>query len=187
MRKLLKVISKSFVILFLALALCGTVAVACSKPSSKPKKPKKPEKPEKIITKHCKPLKPSWAGKGKKDKKHGKAEVYPLSDPCYVLYNLGQIVEGEEEEKEIAEVLPELLSSELTQNFSQEEFAQAINEATETFGEIASFNFPNEFTMQGDWAKAELEITTTISQQLKYLVIFHKEGNSWKIFGTEEV
>ena len=177
MKKLLRIVTKSFIFLFLALTLCGTIAVACSK---SPSKPVKPEKPAKIMTKHCKPLKSSWGRRGSKGK------VNPLSDPCYVLYNLGQIIEGEEG-KEIEEVLPELLSLELTQNFSQEEFEQAIIEAKETFGEIASFNFPNEFTVQGDWAQAELEITTTIGQQLKYLVIFHKEGNSWKIFGTEEV
>lgn len=186
MKKSLSLITKSFTVLFLVLAFCGTIAVACSNPPSKPEKPEKPEKPakpEKIITKPCKPLKPIRTGKG------GKVASYSLSDPCYTLYNLNQIIgeEGLEREEGLAEVLPELLSSEITGNFSQEEFAQAIAEATETFGEVVSFNFPNKFTVQGDWAEAELEITTTTGQQLKYLVIFHQEENSWKIFATEEI
>ncbi len=83
--------------------------------------------------------------------------------------------------------MPDLLSSELTQNFSQEEFETAADEAAETFGEIESFNFPRELVVQGDWAEAELEITTTQGQVLKFLVIFHREDGAWKIFGTEEI
>lgn len=177
MKKTLSVITKSFVILLLALTFWGAIAVACVSPPDKPPKPTPPPKPEKIITRPCKPLKPSY---------DGKAKTYPLSDPCYALYNLNQIID-EEDEEGIEGVLPKLLSSELTQNFSPEEFEQAVNEATETFGEIVSFNFPSEFSLQGDWAEATLETITSSGQNLRFLVIFHQEGNSWKIFATEEI
>jgi len=185
-KKVTSIITKSFTALFLVLAFCGTIAAACVSPPDKPPKPTPPPKPAKIITKPCKPLKPNW---GRVGWRGGKGVNYPLSDPCYTLYNLNQIVgeEGPPEADTIEEVLLELLSSEITGNFSQEGFAQAIAEATASFGEIESFNFPNEFTAQGDWAEAELAITTSKNQELKYLVIFHQEGNNWKIFGTEEI
>lgn len=139
----------------------------------------KPEKPPKAIHRRCKPFKkPKRNGKPRKPKKH------PFKNPCTTLYNLDQIVDGEEE---ITEVLPELLSSELTQNFSGEEFEAAIDAAAEAFGEIESISYPEEFVIQGDWAEAEIEITTTKGQVLKFLVIFHKEDGEWKIFGTEEI
>lgn len=146
-------------------------------------RPNKPEKPPKVIHRRCKPFKYKQDKKAKKPK---KAKKHPhQKDLCSALGNLDQLV-GEESE-EVAAVLPELLSSELTQNFSPEELETAIEEASETFGQIESIESSGELTIQGDWAEAEIEMTTAQGQSSKFFVIFHHEDGAWKIFGTEEL
>lgn len=135
----------------------------------------KPAKPPKIQKIHCKPLKP---------RRDGQERAYLLSNPCQTLYALDEIVENEEE---TSEVLGNLLATDLSYTYSQEEIQQAIDEASETFGEIENLNLPSNLTIQGDWGEGIVEVVTSKGFTRKFLVVFHKEDDGWRIFGTEEI
>lgn len=77
-----------------------------------------------------------------------------------------------------------LISAEILANFPPDELKRAAKQGLLDAGDVQAITLDREPIVTGDWMEVYLTVTTEKSQQ-HYLVVFHLEGNGWRIFGTD--
>ena len=86
-----------------------------------------------------------------------------------------------------ASALYQLISGDFQETFSQEDFDQAVVEAGIEIDSVTIVEEPLIFGVDGEWAEATLELSTSGGSAQRFKVIFKKENGLWRIFGTEEL
>lgn len=100
----------------------------------------------------------------------------------------------EEAVEEVSEVLEasasalyQLIGEDFQTTFSQEDFEAAVAVAGIKIKQVTVVEEPRIFGVNGEWAEATLELSTSDGSSQKFKVIFIKEDSLWRIFGTEEM
>jgi len=86
-----------------------------------------------------------------------------------------------------ASALYQLIGEDFQETFSQEDFDHAVAEAGIEIDLVTVVEEPRIFGLNGEWAEVVLELLTSDGSSQKFKVIFTKENELWRIFGTEEM
>ena len=86
-----------------------------------------------------------------------------------------------------ASALYQLIGGDFQITFSQEDFEAEVAEAGIEIDSVTVVEEPRIFGVDGDWAEATLELSTSDGSSQKFKVIFIKENGLWRIFGPEEL
>ena len=99
--------------------------------------------------------------------------------------------EAVEEVSEILQTHPsgvfELTDQDFKDTFSKEDFEAAVAAAGVEVEKVTVVEEPRIFGVNGEWAEATLELSTSDVSSQQFRVIFKKENGLWRIFGTEEL
>ena len=100
----------------------------------------------------------------------------------------------EEAVEEVSEVLEasasalyQLIGEDFQETFSQEDFEAAVVAAGVEVDSVTVVEEPRIFGVEGEWAEAVLEIKISDGSVQQFKVIFKKENDLWRIFGTKEM
>lgn len=78
-----------------------------------------------------------------------------------------------------------LLSGDLSKTFSKTDFEKALQEAGVEVGDVEVLSGPTITDGAHEWAEAEVKIFLKDKTSQNFLIVFHKEGEEWRIFGTK--
>jgi hypothetical protein len=78
----------------------------------------------------------------------------------------------------------ELLSREITASFNPTALQESQNQALVQYGKVLEVKLEPTVSVTDDWMESTMLIVTEKSNQ-RYLVVFHREENNWKLFGTQ--
>lgn len=180
---MLRKLGKLLLVGILLLALVTTDSLAPSfakategKRPQRPRHPQRPQKPQHPQRVRCRPQLPELP-----DNYRGRRPLHVnLADPCQATDNTLAALQS-------ADTFDaDLLSSSLTQTFSNEGIKQAIQAGLEQFGQLDKIKRDSEIKIlaDGEWMTTEVEIEPEDGDKLRYLVVFHRENGEWKLFGT---
>jgi len=163
-------LGRLFLVGVLLLAVVATDSLARSQ------RPHRVQRPRRIRCnlQYSKPSKASF-GKHRERRPHRPHS----SAPCEASQNLTQNLQE-------TTLSLDSLSSNLTQTFSADALNKAVWKSAEEFGRITKVSAVDGLKIleNGEWMTQEVQLTTDKGITQTFLVVFHREGGEWKLFGT---